>query len=60
MMYSSTTSSFDAFFLFFAGGCCEVDEDPGEVKSTLGQRLDVPEEFGEFGPNGSDKSISVL
>ena len=37
-----------------------MDEDPGEVKSTLGQQLDVPEEFGEFGPNGSDKSISVL
>lgn len=37
-----------------------MDEDPGEVKSTLGQQLDVPEEFGEFGPDGSDKSTSVL
>ena len=34
-----------------------MDEDPGEVKSTLGQRLDVPEEFG---PDGNDKSTSVL
>ena len=35
-----------------------MDEEEGEVKSTLGQRLDVPVELP--GEAGSDKSTSLL